>query len=402
MLTRMFEDRYAPVRHALLILSGIAYLMALRDPGEHRNEVNWAADVLTLLLATTCVRWPFAGALAQSVNLGVASLYGVAEPVVPAVGATYAIFEVALRAGPGWRLWTVIAVASVLHIADDWRILRTETAGVVFNLVVLVGVPVLFGSNIRSARLLAAQAEERAAAEEQRRRSETRAARADERTAIARELHDVVAHHVASIVLRVGVARHVIPDPDPRTDAVLNDVHTTGTAALADLRQLVALLRDPSAPTSQAAVASVDAGTLPTALEAAVERARQTGVHVETNIDPALSTLDAVRGLAALRLVQEGLTNVARHAGPGAKARVTLVMTDGDLVCEITDDGQGVPHASVPGTGHGIIGLRERVEIIGGTLAAGPGEGGVGWRVRATLPSPRDADAPPARMEQPA
>lgn len=402
MLTRMFEDRYVPVRHALLALSGIAYLAVLRDPAEHRNEVNWIADVLALLLITLCFRWPFAGALAQSAVLGVASLYGAAEPVVPAVGATYAIFEVALRAGPGWRLWTVMAVAAVLHIADDWRILRTEAASVAFNLIVLVGVPVLFGSNVRSARLLAAQAEERAATEEQRRQSDTRAARADERTAIARELHDVVAHHVASIVLRVGVARHVIPNPDPRTDAVLNDVHTTGTAALADLRQLVALLRDPSAPTSAAAVASIDAGTLPTALEAAVERARQTGIHVETTIDPALSTLDAVRGLAALRLVQEGLTNVARHAGPGARARVALAMTDGDLVCDISDDGQGVPHTSVPGTGHGIIGLRERVEIIGGTLSAGPGEGGTGWRLRATLPPPRGTDAPPVRIEQPA
>jgi signal transduction histidine kinase len=384
-LTRIFDERYVYVRLALLGLSGIGYLVLLRDQDQPMAWTDWSAAIAALAMCPVSARLPFLGALVTALVATFAMLAGTVEPVVPEVGAYWAALELALRV-PGWRLLTVVSVLCAANIADDWRVLPQEGISVAYNIAILVGVPVLIGANIRAARQLAGQAEQRVVVEEGRRVFETRAARADERTAIARELHDVVAHHVASIVLRVGVARHVLSDADPRTNAVLDDVHATGSAALSDLRQLVTVLRDPHAAPNEPAMVSIEPAALPAALGAAVQRARQTGVTVEATIDPQLSTLDSVRGLAVLRLTQEGLTNVGRHAGPTAHARLIVAVHDGAVALEVTDSGVGMAPIAGTGTGHGIVGMRERVELLGGHFVAGPREGGPGWTLRATLP----------------
>jgi signal transduction histidine kinase len=190
------------------------------------------------------------------------------------------------------------------------------------------------------------------------------------------------------MVLRVGVARHVMPDTDPRVADVFDDVHRTGTAALADLRRLVTVLRDPDRVRGDAALTAIDPGALPAAMDGAVETARRAGVIVEAEIGPAIVTLDAVRGLALLRLTQEALTNVAKHAGPEARASLRAVMEDADLRWSVSDDGglrtarSGAPP---PGGGHGLTGMRERVAVLGGSLTAGPY--GSGWRVATVLPA---------------
>jgi signal transduction histidine kinase len=232
--------------------------------------------------------------------------------------------------------------------------------------------------NIRASREIARQAEQRVAVE-------ANAARAGERTAIARELHDLVAHHVASMVLRVGVARHVLRDADPRVGEVFDDLHASGTTALADLRRLVAVLRNPAMVAGGSGYLPIEPGALPDALAATVDRAAKTGLTVDASIDPAVAKLDAVRGLAVLRLTQEGLTNVAKHAGPSARARFCVRMVDDAVHWEITDDGgrsADPPPRAEPG--HGLAGMRERVELLGGTLTAGPE--GTGWRLRTVLP----------------
>ncbi|MET8461872.1 sensor histidine kinase, partial [Micromonospora zamorensis] len=230
----------------------------------------------------------------------------------------------------------------------------------------------------------------------------TRAARADERSAIARELHDVVAHHVASMVLRVGVARHVLTDLDPRVGEVFDDVHGTGTAALGELRRLVAVLRDPDGVRGDAALTAIEPSALPAAIGAAIDRARQAGITVEADLDPAIASLDAVRGMAVLRLTQEALTNVAKHAGTSTVAHLVVAVRDGVVHWEVADTGRGGAPAGVPtgggllagegalagvptGGGHGITGMRERVEVLGGRLETGPS--GTGWRVRTALPA---------------
>jgi signal transduction histidine kinase len=104
---------------------------------------------------------------------------------------------------------------------------------------------------------------------------------------------------------------------------------------------------------------------------------------VEADIDEAVGGVDAVRGLAVLRLTQEALTNVAKHAGPAARARVRIAVQDGAVSWEVADDGGPAQHGT-PGGGHGLIGMRERVEVLGGKLTAGPS--GAGWRVGTVLP----------------
>jgi signal transduction histidine kinase len=181
------------------------------------------------------------------------------------------------------------------------------------------------------------------------------------------------------------VARHVLPGLDPQVTEVLDDVHGTGTAALADLRRLVEVLRDPAGVRDDAALTAITPGSLPAALDAAVDSARRTGLTVEADIDAAVGRIDAVRGFAVLRLTQEALTNVAKHAGTTARARLRVAVTDGDVSWEVTDDGGGATGQSPGGGGHGLIGMRERVEVLGGTLTAGPCGGG--WSVRTVLPA---------------
>jgi signal transduction histidine kinase len=206
------------------------------------------------------------------------------------------------------------------------------------------------------------------------------------------------------MVLRVGVARHVLTDLDPRVGEVFDDVHGTGTAALSELRGLVAVLRDPDGVRGDAALTAIEPSALPSALGAAVDRARQGGITVEADVDAAIGSLDAVRGLAVLRLTQEALTNVARHAGTSARARLVVAVRDGAVHWEVTDDGGGVDgdRASTPvppGGGHGVTGMTERVEVLGGHLEAGPT--GTGWRVRTVLPNTRPAESPPRARTAP-
>jgi signal transduction histidine kinase len=384
-LNRLFDARDTLVRMLLLDLSGLSYLLVGTEIQEEPTALQWALAVPAFASALVFHRRPLVNFGVQAALLAVAA--GVLDDAtINRVGAGWALLELAMwsrRWAPVWWATGVLAVIYVGYsIGEPFR----EFTGSVFGLVVLVGVPLLLGTVIRTTRELSRQAAEHAAEEQRRRESENRAARAAERGAIARELHDVVAHHVASMVLRVGVARHVLPEVDPRVGEVFDDVHRTGTAALADLRRLVAVLRDPDGVRTDAALTAIDPSALPAALDGAVETARRTGLVVDAEIAGEVGEIDAVRGMALLRLTQEALTNVAKHAGTAARARLRVAVTDGDLVWEVSDDGGGAPPSPVPpGGGHGLTGMRERVEVLGGHLEAGPHDGG--WRVRTVLPA---------------
>jgi signal transduction histidine kinase len=123
-----------------------------------------------------------------------------------------------------------------------------------------------------------------------------------------------------------------------------------------------------------------------------VDTARRTGLTVEADIGSSVGEIDAVRGMAVLRLTQEALTNVAKHAGPSATARLTVAVSSGAVHWEVADDGDGSESPVLPaGGGHGLAGMRERVEVLGGTLTAGPS--GSGWCVRTVLPATTEAPA---------
>jgi signal transduction histidine kinase len=155
---------------------------------------------------------------------------------------------------------------------------------------------------------------------------------------------------------------------------ILDDVYASGTAAMADLKTLVSVLRDPEG--GHEAVTD-----LPTALQAAVERVEAAGPSVAAEIDPMVAGLDAVLRLAVLRVVQEGLTNVLKHAGSQAEVSLTVRRNGEGVEVSLQDNGPGAPASP----GHGLIGMRERVELVGGQLSTGPT--GSGWLVHARLPA---------------
>jgi signal transduction histidine kinase len=360
-VSRLFDARDSVVRLLLLDLSGLSYLLFGRE-GQWPSGMQWLLAVLAFIAAPALCRWPLVSLFAQSTLL-IAAFLLLDDATINQVGTSWVLLELALWTPRLSRLWwsagLVIAIYVVEAVADG----HVDVPNLIFGLGFAIGLPVLLGLVIRTTRELGRQ-------QQRRIESESRAARADERAAIARELHDVVAHHVASIVLRTGVARQVLPDLPPQARDVLDDVHATGSAALADLRRLVAVLRDPEGVRSDAALTAIEPSALPAAL---------------ADISGPVESLDAVRGLAVLRLTQEALTNVAKHAGTSAHARLRVSVSGGDVLWEVADDG-GAPSRNAPlGGGHGLTGMRERVEVLGGRLEAGPH--GDGWRVATVLPS---------------
>ncbi|GAA5178824.1 hypothetical protein GCM10023322_06910 [Rugosimonospora acidiphila] len=399
---RLFDERYTLVRMILLDLSGVGYLV-FGAPAGSPTATQWILAVAAFIVALALHRRLLLNLVGQAALLAIA-IGVIDDGMINQVGASWVLLELTMWTRRPRTIWLAAGLLAAVDLTDSIGDPFRRFVSGVFGLWAVVGVPLLLGLVIRTTRQLSTQAEERAAEQQRRRESDNRAARADERSAIARELHDVLAHHVASMVLRVGVARHVLPDLDPRVGEVFDDVHGTGTAALADLRRLVAVLRDPDGVRGDAALAAIEPSALPAALRAAVDRARQAGVTVEADIDPVVGSLDAVRGLAVLRLTQEALTNVAKHAGTSALAHLSVSVVDEAVHWEVSDNGGGwVPATAPSGGGHGITGMRERVEVLGGQLEAGPT--GSGWRVRtilpATLTAPGVPTASPAVMPAP-
>jgi signal transduction histidine kinase len=367
---RLFEERYTALRLALAGLSGIGYL-TLTDDGRASSTVDHWLSAGVLVYGFIGVRWPFAAAAGLAAACAGGYLIGADNDAVPTVAQAWALFELgARRRGPQVPAGFALGLAGTM--LSDYGELVADPLTVGFGALTVTAAPVLFGLHVRALGELNRQAAERTAHDLAR-------VRAEERTAIARELHDLVAHHVASIVLRVGVARGVLPVDDPRVRQVLDDVHATGTGALADLRRLVAVLRDPD---SAQPAALADPAGLPAALGAAVDRGRQVGLRVEADIDPAVVRLDARTALAVLRLTQEGLANAARHAGADARAALTIRLGEDRVEFDLCSSGRRP--AAPDGSGVGLVGLRERVEVLGGTLSAGPEDSG--WRLSARVP----------------
>jgi len=239
----------------------------------------------------------------------------------------------------------------------------------------------LIGRTTRLRRAYLAELEERAARLERAREADTRAARAEERSRIARELHDVVAHHVSVMTVQAAAARRVLDNaPDAARDA-LTAIEQMGRAALAEMRNIVGVLRtgDPAERAPQPGMRD---------LPALVEQMREAGLAARLRVEGVARPLPPGIDLAAYRLVQEALTNSLRHAGPSAQAWVTVRYDPGELTVHVEDDGgrpDGKPAAGGTGGGHGLVGIRERVALYGGRLRIGPRPGG-GFEVRAHFP----------------
>jgi signal transduction histidine kinase len=257
---------------------------------------------------------------------------------------------------------------------------------VILNLGLVLAVPVLWGREVRLHRGQADAERERAEQASRMAELDRAAAVAAERARMARDLHDVIAGQLSGIAIQSEAVLN-LPDPDPAVlRRVLQSVRRDSVASLAEMRTMIGLLRTDGAGDSdpRTAPAGLDR------LDALLESAGGTGLRIE--VDDARGSeaeLPAALDLAAFRIVQESLTNAAKHA-PRSRVRLHLDDHDGELVIEIEND--LVPGAPAGGgTGTGLIGLNERAGAVGGTVTAGP-DGGC-WRVRAVLPVPAPAGA---------
>jgi signal transduction histidine kinase len=245
---------------------------------------------------------------------------------------------------------------------------------------VFVAVGFYAGELVRIRHLRALALEERATALERERDERARAAVAEERTRMARELHDILAHTLSTMVLQAGASRQVLHSDLETVEELLLSIARTGREALGEVRRLLGLLRasdDPDGLLPQPTLANLDG---------LIQETSKAGLPVELRVEGKPVAPSPGLDLAAYRIVQEALTNALKHAGP-ARAEVVIRYGDRDLELVISDDGAGARAGSADGqpAGHGLLGVQEPVALYGGLVTAGPRAGG-GYALRARLP----------------
>ena len=327
------------------------------------------------------------------------------------LSAAYALYIVTVEASR--RTGTValglaLAVALAISLGGYARsdVANDGSVPVVFVLVICW----MIGYAVRQRRQYAHALQQQAASK----------AVTEERLRIARELHDVVAHSMSVIAVQAGFGQYVIDSKPSDAREALGAIQATSRDALEEMRRMLGVLRQQDiAAASGGPSAAAPAPPMPTAplapapglarLDRLVERTSGTGVQVRLERSGAVSDVPAGVDLSAYRIIQEALTNVVKHAGGDACCTVRVRFTDEALSLEVADDGGGAPVGagstgsltSMAGAadgesgGHGIIGMRERAALCGGSLEAGPAPDG-GFRVTATLPLHGAAAAPPA------
>lgn len=313
--------------------------------------------------------WPLLGTVvgAQDMHL---LFFG---QLVPTLVLTFTV----ARHGTGRYRWVgTLGVVAFVTLADLFvPLLRTPSELLYHwgNLTIVY----LVGHGLRVSADRAAREAVRAHEAESRVRERELAAIADERARIARELHDIVAHAMSVMVVQAGAAEQLTEDDPVRVRKSLSAIRSTGTEALGEMRRLVGMLRDDS-----------DVGLLApqpglSGLKALVDEASETGLPVTLEVSGDERDLPAGVDLAAYRIVQEALTNARRHAVGASQVSVAIRFEPERLELEVADDGRA--SADTTGSGHGLVGMRERVALYDGTLAAERLADG-GFRVLARLP----------------
>jgi signal transduction histidine kinase len=317
--------------------------------------------------------------LASCVASGLAFVALGLPPVVLGVAILVAVYSVAAY-GERWVSLAGLAAAAVGSAAVQLTPGRFQMPTPVTNTLIL-GAAWLLGHFVDVRRAYTDQLE-RTAELERARAEAARRAVAEERLRLARELHDVVAHSISVIAVQSGVGAHVAASQPEEAAKALAAIEATSRAALIELRRLLGVLRQEGEP--QGSLAPVPGLA---DLDALLTEVAKAGLAVRLRVEGTPWQLPAGVDLSAYRIVQEALTNVVKHAGE-ARAQVTIGYGDQDVTIEVTDDGLGVTAPAGDGrvrVGHGLIGMRERVQVFGGELEAGPRPGG-GFRVAARLP----------------
>ncbi|MGF1240842.1 sensor histidine kinase [Streptomyces sp. 2-6] len=376
-----------------LVLLGLSSVSAVAVEGtpDHHGSLGAALAVSVVLCVTVALRRRMPEKMVLlAAAAGLAQLIGNVETLVADFAMLVIVYTVA-AIGARWASRFALAggmcAATLAQIR--WPEERASAWGQI-ALAVFQTVPFalawVLGDSMRTRRAYFAQLEERAARLEKEREAQAQVAVAAERARIARELHDVVAHNVSVMVVQADGAAYVLDAAPDQAKKALETISSTGRQALAEMRRLLGVLRTGEHQEGGEYVPQPDVEQI----EDLVEQCRESGLPVDFRIEGTPRPLPSGVELTAYRIVQEALTNTRKHGGPNAGASVRLVYFDDGLGLLVEDDGQGAPHelyedGGVDGQGHGLIGMRERVGMVGGTLDAGPRPGG-GFRISALLP----------------
>ncbi|MEV7276746.1 sensor histidine kinase [Streptomyces sp. NPDC093111] len=330
--------------------------------------------------------------LVLTVLLGLVQLAFGIVPFMADFAMLVIIYTVAAHDGPRWA--SRLALAGGLSAATlsqlRWPLEHSSSSAATVFFTIIMTVPFalawVLGDSLRTRRAYFAQLEERASRLEKEREAQAKVAVAAERARIARELHDVVAHNVSVMVVQADGAAYVMDSSPETAKQALETIAGTGRQALAEMRRLLGILRTGEHQEAGEYVPQPDVQQI----EDLVEQVRGAGLAVDFKIEGTPRPLPSGVELTAYRIVQEALTNSRKHGGPDVGASVRLVYFDDGLGLLVEDDGRGAPQemyedGGADGRGHGLIGMRERVGMVGGTLDAGPRPGG-GFRISALLP----------------
>ncbi|RLE26708.1 MAG: sensor histidine kinase [Actinobacteria bacterium] len=383
-----FQDRRVFVD---LAFAGFITVLALVDVvGNDVSAGQQAPDFLAfalVLLAGASLVWRRHAPIAvlTVVTIAMVTYWLRDRPSFLALIGLPALYAVAVHCDNRRRAWTaaglsiivlmVGAGASILNLPEGF-----DYPSAVSMLAYICG-GFAVGVVIRNRERIFVDTKRRAEVAEADRLAEAQRAVAEERSRIAREMHDVVAHGMSVIAVQATAAQEIVHTDPEKAAEVLSRIENVVRESLSEMRRMLGVLRDSDEPTSSLAP-QPRLGDVPRAVAQSVE----SGVPTQLEITGEERDLAPGVELAAFRIVQEALTNVRKHGGRSASAVVRIDFGDDVLTIEVSDDGVGASTAlSRSGGGNGLIGIRERVDIYGGEFSAGPETGG-GYVVRAVLP----------------
>ncbi|PWU45077.1 sensor histidine kinase [Micromonospora globispora] len=366
---------------ALVLLEVVFLLLTPRElrPGQFPGALGWSVLCAVPVALRRVAPWPAVGVAVATLAVPALLRQAPATQGLAFVVLTYTMAaHRPLRPSALAALLLWVPVLLVNMVAPLRGVLDMGPGYLVLNNLLTASVAYAVGRAVHARRQSTQMLRERARIAEATQRSLAEQAVADERRRIARELHDVVAHHVSVMgVLATGARRVLRRDPDAADEAIAT-IEETSRATLRELRRLLDVLRTDAEPAAELAPQPGLTG-----IEALVEQVREAGLPVTLRVDGTPGPMEQGVALTVYRIVQEALTNALKHAG-AATAVVRLTFTDAFLAVEVTDTGRG-PGPRPDRIGHGLVGMRERVALYGGILRTGPRPGG-GFRVYARIP----------------
>ena len=399
-------ERKAPSLTDSLVALGLLLLAIVSATASATTVVDatrpwdvWGYSLIALQIAPLTWRQRYPRLVVWASLLAWVTYVGLGYADTPAVFALFlALYGVAAYLP---RRMAIAHGATILGLMLAWTvvgIMVTDRVGWASLVSVILGVtlPMMvgFADHRRSQRVT--ELELAAARQEQADRAASVEAVNSERSRIARELHDVVAHEMTVMTLQAEGARRMAGGTDPKLAEALATISDSGRKGLAEMQRMIAVLRTSeegsrSEGANEAPWVGQDLAPMPSlaAIPALVKQVEEAGLPVRLSISGDAHVPAGVE-LSAYRIIQESLTNALKYGGPGARAAVVVRRSRDAVAIEVTDDGRGAA-AEPPATrgGHGLVGMRERVEALGGTIDVGPRRGG-GYRVNAVLPSSDD------------